>query len=261
MVWCFSATSEGSGCQRAAAGEKEKVGAGNRGCGGRFVSRITYCLSRCASCDIWRGGLAVAGVDWADSSWGQVIRRCRSRAQWRSTPRSADVELVGSCRCRVTCSPRAANVHYGRMALNNITTPFFWTTCFFFIVRGLRRRSLADWTLAGLAAGVSEHFYYGTRLLPFILIAFIVYLLVVHWTEARDYVTHIGALVLGYLIGFGPLLSYFMTHRGLYYGRGASLMTWNHIPTSWQDLQKMWNTLWPIMSDNLLGISTRSAQD
>jgi len=155
----------------------------------------------------------------------------------------------------------AANVHYSRMALNNITTPFFWTTCFFFIVRGLRRRSLADWTLAGLAAGVSEHFYYGTRLLPFILIAFIVYLLVVHWTEARDYVTHIGALVLGYLIGFGPLLSYFMTHRGLYYGRGASLMTWNHIPTSWQDLQKMWNTLCPIMSDNLLGISTRSAQD
>ena len=155
----------------------------------------------------------------------------------------------------------AANVHYSRMALNNITTPFFWVTCFFFIVRGLRRRSLTDWTLAGLAAGVSEHFYYGTRLLPFILIAFVVYLFVVHWIEARDYVAHIGALVLGYLIGFGPLLSYFITHRGLYYGRGASLMTWNHIPTSWQDLQKMWNTLRPIMSENLLGISTSSAQD
>ena len=155
----------------------------------------------------------------------------------------------------------AANVHYSRMALNNITTPFFWATCFFFIVRGLRSRRITDWALAGLAAGVSEHFYYGTRLLPFILIAFVVYLLVVHWSEARDYVVHIGALVLGYLIGFGPLLSYFMTHRDLYYGRGASLMTWNHIPISSQDFQKMWNTLWPIMSDNLLGISTRSAQD
>jgi 4-amino-4-deoxy-L-arabinose transferase-like glycosyltransferase len=155
----------------------------------------------------------------------------------------------------------AANVHYSRMALNNITTPFFWAACFFFIVRGLRRRSLTDWTLAGLAAGVSEHFYYGTRLLPFILIAFVVYLFVVHWAETRDYIAHIGALVLGYLIGFGPLLSYFVTHRGLYYGRGAGLMTWNHIPTNWEDLQKMWNTLWPIMSENLLGISTSSAQD
>ena len=38
-------------------------------------------------------------------------------------------------------------------------------------------------------------------------------------------------------------------------------MTWNRIPTSWHDLQQMWNTLWPIMSENLLGISTQSAQD
>jgi hypothetical protein len=38
-------------------------------------------------------------------------------------------------------------------------------------------------------------------------------------------------------------------------------MTWNRIPTSWHDLQQMWKTLWPIMSTNLLGISTYSAQD
>ncbi len=155
----------------------------------------------------------------------------------------------------------AAHVHYSRMALNNITTPFFWTVCFFFLIRGLRRRRPLDWTLAGLAAGVSEHFYYGTRLLPFILIAFVVYLLAVHWSEARRYLRHIGWLILGYLIGFGPLLSYFVTHPGLYYGRGAGLMTWNRIPASWHDLQQMWSTLWPIMSENLLGISTQSAQD
>jgi 4-amino-4-deoxy-L-arabinose transferase-like glycosyltransferase len=155
----------------------------------------------------------------------------------------------------------AANVHYSRMALNNITTPFFWTACFFFLMRGLRSRRPTDWTLAGLAAGVSEHFYYGTRLLPFILIAFVVYLLAVHWSEARRYLRQIGWLILGYLIGFGPLLSYFVTHPGLYYGRGAGLMTWNRTPASWHDLQQMWSTLWPIMSENLLGISTQSAQD
>src|SRR5207237_8672878 len=47
----------------------------------------------------------------------------------------------------------------------------------------------------------------------------------------------------------------------LYYGRGAGLMTWNRTPASWHDLQQMWSTLWPIMSENLLGISTQSAQD
>src|SRR4029077_9852541 len=78
----------------------------------------------------------------------------------------------------------AANVHYSRMALNNITTSFFWAVCFFFLLRGLRSRRSLDWTLAGLAAGVSEHYYYGTRLLPFILSGFVLYLLVVHWCEA-----------------------------------------------------------------------------
>jgi 4-amino-4-deoxy-L-arabinose transferase-like glycosyltransferase len=155
----------------------------------------------------------------------------------------------------------AANVHYSRMALNNITTPFFWTVCFFFLLRGLRYRRPTDWTLAGLAAGLSEHFYYGTRLLPFILVVFVVYLLVVHWSEARRYFRDFGWLALGYLIGFGPLLSYFVTHPGSYYGRGVGLMTWNRIPASWHELKQMWSTLWPIMSENLLGISTQSAQD
>lgn len=155
----------------------------------------------------------------------------------------------------------AVNVHYSRMALSNITTPFFWTVCFFFLMRGLRSRKPADWTVAGLAAGIGEHFYYGTRLLPFLLLSFVVYLLVVHWVETRRYVTQVGWLVFGYLIGFGPLLSYFVTHPGLYYGRGAGLMTWNRIPATWHDLQQMWTTLWPIMSENLLGISTRSSQD
>jgi 4-amino-4-deoxy-L-arabinose transferase-like glycosyltransferase len=155
----------------------------------------------------------------------------------------------------------AANVHYSRMALNNITTPFFWTLCFFLILRGLRNRRPVDWTLGGLTAGLSEHFYYGTRLLPFILLGFVVYLFVIHWREARCYIQHIGWFVLGYLIAFGPLLSYFVAHPGSYYGRGAGLMTWNRIPANWHDLQQMWNTLWPIMSENLLGISTRSSQD
>jgi hypothetical protein len=154
----------------------------------------------------------------------------------------------------------AADVHYSRMALNNITTSFFWTVCFFFLLRGRSRRA-TDWVFAGLAGGVSEHFYYGTRLLPFILICFVAYLLVVHWHESRGCLAQFGWLTLGYLAGFGPLLIYFVTHPGLYYGRGAGLMTWNRIPTDWQDVQQMSSTLWPIMSENLLGISTRSAQD
>jgi 4-amino-4-deoxy-L-arabinose transferase-like glycosyltransferase len=154
-----------------------------------------------------------------------------------------------------------SNIHFSRLALNNIVPQFFWAACLFFLLRGLRSRRPLDWALAGLAAGLSEHFYYGTRLLPFILITFVAYLLVVHWRDARCYLQQFAWLTLGYLAGFGPLLRHFITHHGLYYGRGTGMMTWNRLPVTWQDLQQMCQTLWPVMSENLLGISTYGGQD
>ena len=50
----------------------------------------------------------------------------------------------------------ASNVHYSRLALSNIVTQFFWATCFFFLLRGLRSRRPSDWALAGLSAGLSD---------------------------------------------------------------------------------------------------------
>jgi 4-amino-4-deoxy-L-arabinose transferase-like glycosyltransferase len=155
----------------------------------------------------------------------------------------------------------ASNVHFSRLALNNIATPFFWAVCFFFLLRGLRSRKPVDWAAAGLAAGLSEHFYYGTRLLPFVLAGFFAYLLVVHWRRARCYLGHFGLLALGYVVGFGPLLAYFARDPNLYFGRGAQLSIWHTIPTSLDELGRMVGTLWPVMAENLLGFSTHSSQD
>jgi 4-amino-4-deoxy-L-arabinose transferase-like glycosyltransferase len=156
----------------------------------------------------------------------------------------------------------ASNVHYSRLALSNIVTQFFWATCFFFLLRGLRSRRPSDCALAGLAAGLSEYFYYGTRLLPFILLMFIVFVLALHWQQARNYLSCFMLLVGSYFVGFGPLLFHFIRNPNLYLGRGASLLIWSpHIPTSFADLKNAWNTVWPVFSENLLGISTHSSQD
>ena len=155
-----------------------------------------------------------------------------------------------------------SNVHYSRLALNNIVTQFFWATCFFFVLRGLRSRRLSDWSLAGLSAGLSEYFYYGTRLLPFILAVFILFLLAMHWKEASQYASGFLALVAGYFAGFGPLLVHFIQNPNLYLGRGASLLIWSpHVPISFADFRNAWRTIWPVLSENLLGISTHSSQD
>ena len=156
----------------------------------------------------------------------------------------------------------ASNVHYSRLALSNIVTQFFWATCFFFLLRGLRSRRPSDCALAGLAAGLSEYFYYGTRLLPFILLIFIVFVLALHRQQARNYLSCFMLLVGSYFVGFGPLLFHFIRNPNLYLGRGASLLIWSpHIPTSFADLKNAWNTVWPVFSENLLGISTHSSQD
>jgi Dolichyl-phosphate-mannose-protein mannosyltransferase len=155
-----------------------------------------------------------------------------------------------------------SNVHYSRLALNNIVTQFFWATCFFFLLRALRSRRRFDWALAGLSAGLSEYFYYGTRLLPFILAVFMVFLLAIHWKQARQYAGGFLLLAASYLVGFGPLLVHFIRNPNLYLGRGASLLIWSpHIPISFADFYWAWKTIWPVLSKNLLGISTHTSQD
>jgi 4-amino-4-deoxy-L-arabinose transferase-like glycosyltransferase len=156
-----------------------------------------------------------------------------------------------------------ASVHFARVTVNNIVTPFFWCACFFFILRALRRGRPVDWVLAGIFGGLSEHFYYGTRLLGVILIVFALYLLVVHWRRAKYLIPSFMLVVAGYMAAFGPLFSWFQLHPQLYWGlkQGAKPLTWNHFPVSLDDVVNMWNTLWPIFARNLLTISTLPATD
>ena len=147
------------------------------------------------------------------------------------------------------------------LALTNIVTQFFWATCFLFLLRALWSRRPSDWALAGLSAGLSEYFYYGTRLLPFIPAMFMVFLLTVHRKHARQYVGGFLLLAGSYFVGFGPLLLHFSRNPNLYLGRGASLLIWSpHIPISFVDFHRAWTMIWPVLSENLLGISTHTSQ-
>jgi hypothetical protein len=63
-------------------------------------------------------------------------------------------------------------------------------------------------------------------------------------------------------VGFGPLLVHFIRNPNLYLGRGASLLIWSpHISISFADFHRAWKTIWPALSENLLGISTHTSQD
>ena len=57
------------------------------------------------------------------------------------------------------------HIHYSRLAINNIWDPLFATLVLGLLWRGWETRDRRPYLLAGLALGVSQYFYTGTRLL------------------------------------------------------------------------------------------------
>ena len=86
-------------------------------------------------------------------------------------------------------------------------------------------------------------------------------MLAVHWQRAREYTSSLLLLAGSYFVAFGPLLVHFFRNPNLYLGRGASLLIWSHVPGGFADLHNSWKIVWPVISENLLGISTHSSQD
>jgi 4-amino-4-deoxy-L-arabinose transferase-like glycosyltransferase len=153
-------------------------------------------------------------------------------------------------------------VHYSRVSINNSTTAFFWTLCFYFLVRGLRSHRTSDYAWTGLVAGLSMYTYFGTRLLPYILLAFVGYLAAFHFRMFRARIGHFALLVVGFVVGFGPLLAYFIRNPGMWEGRGLDQLNVREIvPTTWDALVANWNTLAPIAWQNFLGLSVVPSGD
>ncbi len=71
------------------------------------------------------------------------------------------------------------HVQFSRLALNQPADPLFGTLAFFFLLRGLRGRT-HNFALCGICLGLAQLFYLGGRLLPFVML---VYLLWIAWRE------------------------------------------------------------------------------
>ncbi len=156
----------------------------------------------------------------------------------------------------------ATYIHYSRVSIINITTPFWWALCFYFLLRGLRSRRPGDFVWAGLLAGTSMYTYYGTRLLPYLLLAFGGYLLLFHFRATRERLGHLALVWVGFFVGFGPLIGYFLRHPEMWAGRGLSTLNVPPvIPSTWEGLVTDWNILAPLVAQNFLSLSVIPSRD
>lgn len=128
------------------------------------------------------------------------------------------------------------NLHYSRIALNNIQS--VWFTILFFLVlliavartsphrrEGMQpaHRPLLPYTILGLVIGLSQYFYYGSRLIPVLAIVLMLILL----AQRRLSFTQLSGAVLATLIAYAPLALYYSQDISAFLNRTQGVSVFN----------------------------------
>lgn len=114
-------------------------------------------------------------------------------------------------------------IQFSRIALNNVESAGFAVLVVLLLAVARSRRSAAWSGLAGLACGYSLYFYFGSRVIPFIVVALMAYMIV----EGSLSRAAAGAFVLGFVAAIVPLAANYALHPGDFTGRmqGVFLLT------------------------------------
>lgn len=125
-------------------------------------------------------------------------------------------------------------IHYSRIALNNIESVWFMIALvllFFLVYRDQRIEEpdaagaprVLSYVLIGLVLGLSQYFYYGSRLLPIVAATALFYL----WRIRRIALAPFLMMVIAGVVAFAPLASHYSDHTAGFLNRvrGVSVFT------------------------------------
>jgi 4-amino-4-deoxy-L-arabinose transferase-like glycosyltransferase len=99
-----------------------------------------------------------------------------------------------------------------RLGINYTQTTLFEVTTFYFLFRGLRSRKWWDFAISGLFMGAGLYLYYASRLVPFIVLAFLFCTALANRGFLRIYWRGVAALWLAAVLVFAPMGLYFIQH-------------------------------------------------
>jgi 4-amino-4-deoxy-L-arabinose transferase-like glycosyltransferase len=98
------------------------------------------------------------------------------------------------------------HIHFSRLGLNNVADPALMLVALTALLAGFRRRSPYQFAIAGLAAGVAQHFYFGSRLVPLVLVAVVLHQLVLARANLARVARFLPLSVVGFGVGYGPAI-------------------------------------------------------
>ena len=103
-------------------------------------------------------------------------------------------------------------VHFSRLGLNNAVDPLLAVACFYFLQRGLRQRRTEWFVLAGVALGLGQYFYMGSRVVPVIVGVWLGWLLLREPGFWRSYRWQLAAMAGAFVLVGWPLFLFFARH-------------------------------------------------
>jgi len=139
------------------------------------------------------------------------------------------------------------HVHYSRLGLNNIEDALFAVLVFYFLCRALQDGQAMDFALCGLALGCSQYFYWGSRVLPLIVLLFMGWMIVRDrrfWPLNRRNLLY---LMLAFALAVAPLASFFIQHPQEFWSRIKQTSIFQSgwlAQTAAMTGQSQWQLLW-----------------
>jgi 4-amino-4-deoxy-L-arabinose transferase-like glycosyltransferase len=104
------------------------------------------------------------------------------------------------------------HIHFSRIALNNIVDPLLLLIAFAAFLHGYRNAAPFSFALSGVALGLAQHFYMGARLAPLVLLVVLAHQFLLARRRVFAVLPYLPLMALGFVLGFGPLLRYFLLH-------------------------------------------------
>jgi 4-amino-4-deoxy-L-arabinose transferase-like glycosyltransferase len=145
------------------------------------------------------------------------------------------------------------HTHLSRLGFMTIHITLFQSLTFWFLLKGLRGRKLFDFTLAGIFLGIGLNTYMGFRLIPLIVLFWLIFL----FLYQRKSLTGLGLKILCFwlalIVTAAPLLFYAIHNWEMFNGRMRSIWVFEN-QNQRQAIEQIWqNTKAAILMFNLRG--------
>ena len=104
------------------------------------------------------------------------------------------------------------HIHYSRQALNNIGDACLAPLVLYLVYRAVERRDNLSWVLAGVALGAMQYGYFGARVVPVVVAAYLFWLLLAEGRAVFRHAAGVATFGVGAAVVAMPLILWYVAH-------------------------------------------------